>query len=463
MREGPEASEDAGAWAPGRRRFLGGVAAFGGTAALSGALALGGTEHRQARAATPHGGPPQPLALTHATLIAAPGAQPPRPGMTVLVRDGRIEAVGRTAEVPEPPDARVVDLRGKYVIPGLIAVHVSGSGAAADGPSGEAAARLSALKSARNGVTTVAGPGSPPVDGSPALWPGSVEARDEAAARRAVRRAAAGGAAFVGVHPRLSRAAYLALAEEARIRHIPYGGHCPDAVPLAEASDAGQRIVEHLYALLLATSTRDEEIRHGLARIDTSRIDTARTGTGTAGSRTAGNSGRIDGHPGRYRDWLRQIRRLEWTAVRSYYPDRADRLFDRLAANATWVAPSLAAHRSLEDRETDTPYLRGIRAHRLHLVAELHRRGVPVLAGSAHADGLHEEIEQLAGAGLGAAEALRAATAGPARALGLADGIGTVEPGRAADLVVLDADPLRDITAVRRIASVVVRGRLITE
>ncbi|MFC5145737.1 amidohydrolase family protein [Streptomyces aureoversilis] len=438
----PEEREGAGAWAPGRRRFLGGVAAFGGTAAFGSALALGGTEQQQARAEAPHGGPARPLALTHATLIAAPGAQPPRPGMTVLVRDGRIAAVGRTADVPEPPDARVVDLRGKYVIPGLIAVHVSGGGAGADGLSEGSAAQLS-------GVTTVAGPGSPPVDGSPALWPGSVEARDGAAARRAVRRAAAGGAAFVGVHPRLSRTAYHALAEEARIRRIPYGGHCPDAVPLAEASDAGHRIVEHLYALLLATSTRDEEIRHGLAR--------------------------IDARPGRYRDWLRQIRRLEWTAVRSYYPDRADRLFDRLAANATWVAPSLAAHRSLEDQEGDreedrgedrktgTPYLRGIRAHRLHLVAELHRRGVPVLAGSTHADGLHEEMEQLAGAGLGAAEALRAATAGPARALGLADETGTVEPGKAADLVVLDADPLRDITAVRRIASVVVRGRLITE
>ncbi|MCQ8768996.1 amidohydrolase family protein [Streptomyces telluris] len=427
------------------------MAAAGGTAAFGGALALGGTEQQQARAATPHGAPARPLALTHATLIAAPGAQPPRPGMTVLVRDGRIELVGPTAEVPEPPDARVVDLDGKYVVPGLIALRVSGSGAGTDDPSGEAAARLS-------GVTTVAGPGSPSVDGLPALWPGSVEARDEAAARRAVRRAVAGGAAFVGVHPRLSRPAYRALAEEARIRRIPYGGHCPDAVPLAEASDAGQRIVEHLYALLLAASTRDEEIRHGLARIGLARMGLARIGAGAAG-----HSARRNAHPGRYRDWLRQIRRLEWTAVRSYYPDRADRLFDHLAANGTWVAPSLTAHHSLEEGETDSPYLRGIRAHRLHLVAELHRRGVPVLAGGTHADGLHEEMEQLAGAGLGAAEALRAATAGPARALGLADETGTVEPGRAADLVVLDADPLRDITAVRRIAAVVVRGRLITK
>ncbi|MGK5549953.1 hypothetical protein ACSNOH_35380, partial [Streptomyces sp. URMC 127] len=79
--------------------------------------------------------------------------------------------------------------------------------------------------------------------------------------------------------------------------------------------------------------------------------------------------------------------------------------------------------------EQEAPHLPGLRAHRLHLVAELHRRGVPLLAGSAPGGDLHEELEQLAeGAGLGAPAALRAATVEPARALGLADVIGTVAP-----------------------------------
>ncbi|MEU8550113.1 amidohydrolase family protein [Streptomyces roseoverticillatus] len=402
---------------PGRRLVLGGAAALGSALALGGTAAAG----RAVAAAGGAGPPPRPLALTHATLIAAPGVEPPQPGMTVVIRAGRITAVGRTAELPAPPDARVMNLRGRYVIPGLIDSRT-------DIDSGD-------FPPVRRGVTAFAGPGSTPLDGVPALRPESVAVRDAAAARRAVRRAGEGGAAFVRVHPGLSREAYLAMADEARRRQLPYAGHCPDAVPLAEASDAGQRIVEHLHALLLTASTREEEIRHGLARIT------------------------VGADP--YRDRLRQIHRLEWTAVRSYYPDRADRLLDRLAANGTRITPALAAHG--DPQGPDAAYLRGIHGHRLHLVAELHRRGVPVLAGSTPGGDLHEELEQLAdGAGLGAAAALRAATAEPARALGLAGTAGTVVPGGAADLVVLapGADPLRDVKAVRRIDAVVVRGRL---
>ncbi|MCF3106737.1 amidohydrolase family protein [Streptomyces roseoverticillatus] len=401
---------------PGRRLVLGGAAALGSALALGGTAAAG-----RAVAADDAGPPPRPLALTHATLVAAPGVEPPQPGMTIVIRAGRIAAVGRSAELPAPPDARLMDLRGKYVIPGLIDSRTDGDS--------------SDFPPVRRGVTTFAGPAGAPLDGAPALRPESVAVRDAATARQAVLRAADGGAAFVRVHPRLSREAYLAVADEAGRRQLPYAGHCPDAVPLAEASDAGQRIVEHLHALLPAASTREEEIRRSLARIA------------------------VGADP--YRDWLRQIHRLEWTAVRSYYPDRADRLLDRLAANGTRITPALAAHG--DPRGADAAYLRGIHEHRLHLVAELHRRGVPVLAGSAQGRDLHDELEQLAdGAGLGAAAALRAATVEPARALGLAGTAGTVAPGRAADLVVLapGADPLRDVKAVRRIDAVVVRGRL---
>ncbi|MFF7728667.1 amidohydrolase family protein [Streptomyces sp. NPDC008001] len=256
------------------------------------------------------------------------------------------------------------------------------------------------------------------------------------------------------------------MADEARRQHMPYGGHCPDAVPLAEASDAGQRIVEHLHALLLAASTRHEEIRHALTRI---KIPPHPRGNRHYGRGPYGGD--------RHRAWLRQIHHLEWTAVRSYYPDRADRLLDRLAANGTRFTPALTALTAPAARShpdgpdgpedpgdgPDAARLRGIHAHRLHLVAELHRRGVPLLAAGTRPGELHEELVQLAeGAGLGAPAALRAATVEPARALGLADEAGTVAPGKAADLVVLaaGADPLHDVRAVRRIDAVVVRGRL---
>jgi hypothetical protein len=102
-------------------------------------------------------------------------------------------------------------------------------------------------------------------------------------------------------------------------------------------------------------------------------------------------------------------------------------------------------------------------------VREMRALGIPILAGSDSPAptvipgfGLQEELVQLVAlAGMTPAEALRAATLGPARFLGLADSLGTVEVGKLADLVLLDADPLADIRNARRIHAVVANGRLL--
>jgi imidazolonepropionase-like amidohydrolase len=74
--------------------------------------------------------------------------------------------------------------------------------------------------------------------------------------------------------------------------------------------------------------------------------------------------------------------------------------------------------------------------------------------------GLHRELERLVEAGLTPLEALQAATLNPARVLGLADSLGTVEVGKLADFVLLDANPLDEISNTRRIRAVVADGRL---
>lgn len=111
--------------------------------------------------------------------------------------------------------------------------------------------------------------------------------------------------------------------------------------------------------------------------------------------------------------------------------------------------------------------IRRIFAHRLRLVGELHGAGVRLAAGTDTGTGylvpgfaLHDELALLVAAGLTAAEVLCAATRDAARVLGLSD-VGTVARGQAADLLVLDADPLRDIRNTRRIHGVVVDGRWI--
>jgi imidazolonepropionase-like amidohydrolase len=99
----------------------------------------------------------------------------------------------------------------------------------------------------------------------------------------------------------------------------------------------------------------------------------------------------------------------------------------------------------------------------LELTGAAHRAGVKILAGTdyivAGAD-LHRELEQLRAAGLSNADVLRAATTSPVEYFGLEREYGSVEPGKVADLVLLDANPLDDIRNTRRIEAVIFNGNL---
>jgi len=102
------------------------------------------------------------------------------------------------------------------------------------------------------------------------------------------------------------------------------------------------------------------------------------------------------------------------------------------------------------------------------VVASLERAHVPVLAGTDSpmpgvypGYALHDELERLVDSGYSPAEALRAATLLPATFLHIDAELGSVATGKRADLVLLDADPLRDVRNARRIDAVVLDGRLL--
>ncbi|MEU1481242.1 amidohydrolase family protein [Streptomyces sp. NPDC005760] len=255
-------------------------------------------------------------------------------------------------------------------------------------------------------------------------------------ARCTVRQVKREGADFVKVYSRLSRETYFAIADGTVSGHPPSRGHCPDTVPIAEASAAGQRTIEHLHALLLATSRHEKEIRRLLAAV---RIDPREVHPSNGGRcRATTGTGRT---PSRAEEW-------------KYLPAwQVESWPDQLAA--------LNGGRTPEQRRQ----IRRIFAHRLHLVRELHGAGVRLAAGTDTGTGylvpgfaLHDELALLVAAGLTPAEVLRVATRDAARTLGL-PAVGTVARGQAADLLVLDADPLRDIRNTRRIHGVVVNGR----
>lgn len=438
----------------------------------------------------------QPLVIEHVTVIDVERGSP-LPDRTVFVQASRIAGVTRAADAQVPPGARVVDGRGKFLIPGLWDMHVH---AAKQETSGAAAPdRWYGTLFVANGVTGVremwgdmalirawrervaAGDSATPrivasghlLDGAPPVWRGSVVATTAEAARHAVDSLQAAGAQFIKVYSRLPREAYMAAAEEAKARGLPFAGHVPFAVTAAEASDAGQRSIEHLSRVLSGCSPLDEEITAENRRL----------------LMLVGGQDSVVG--------LNRRRRPELHA--SPESARCRALAARFQRNGTWQTPTLTVlynnsemgdpALAQDPREAYLPpaivapwnarraarlkvvspgqlaNAKAIYALDVAVVGRLFRSGVPILAGTDVGNphclpgfGLHDELVRLVEAGLPPAEALKAATLNPARYFEATDSLGTVAPRKLADLVLLDADPLADIHNTTRIRAVILNG-----
>jgi imidazolonepropionase-like amidohydrolase len=410
---------------------------------------------------------------------------------TVIVRDGKISAVGPAREVPVPPGMAVVDGNARYLIPGLWDMHAHVWKHAeqlqlplyvAHGVTGvrdmlswpdetEVGARTIEDKRAlRDRVDRgeVVGPrlmaiASLAVDGASPRFAGLApmfSVRTPAEARALVAHEAGRGADFIKMYNHLPRDAYFALMTEARARGLPVAGHRPYSVTLREAAAAGQRSIEHGRDFLYECFPGAAEFRAAMQA----------------------NEPR---HP-----WMKAM-------VEGHDAGACDDLFAVLAASGTWLTPTHVIRREdaladdpayrndpdaryihalyrffwrsdLEDTVAEDPSPTGRQAYRdfyakgLELTGRAHAAGVKVLAGTDHPISglsLHQELEELVKAGLTPREALRAATYDAAVFLGREATHGSVRPGRVADLVLLDADPRRAIANTRRIALVSVAGR----
>jgi hypothetical protein len=219
----------------------------------------------------------KPVVFTHVTVVDATGASA-KPEMTVVITGDRITELGPTETVDVPKDAEVVNARGKFLIPGLWDMHVH--------PFGFDKAQMQLF--ILNGVTgvrvmwgypgalkwrndiekeVVVGPrmviSSSILDGPQPIWAGSTSLSDPAEARQAVIKAKQDSYDFVKVYSLLSREVYFAIADEAKKQELPFAGHVPISVSAGEASDAGQRSIEHLTGILAATSTKEEDLHKG--------------------------------------------------------------------------------------------------------------------------------------------------------------------------------------------------------
>jgi hypothetical protein len=403
--------------------------------------------------------PPTSLAITQVTVIDTDKGVA-APDMTVVVRGDRILSVVKAGAVP--PGAQVVDGRGKFLIPGLWDMHVHLS-----------YARESALPVlAAMGVTYVRDVGSNlwEID----LWRGRIAAGEilgpsilragpilngqesnqyhlvianAADARMAARTLKKAGVDVLKTHRRTSRDAYFALADEAKKVGLPLVGHIPMTVSPAEASDAGQQTIEHTETLFEGTFAG----RNGQVRA----ADIAEWRASPAA-------------PALFEKFVRNGTVLDPTLVATGYLSKiidapnSDPRLRYIAASARKQFDQMLKNVPAEQKITLLPLLREGEA----VTLQMQRAGVILVTGTdlsvLHPPGfsLHDELDMLADSGLTPPEILRAATINCARLFSSSDA-GVIEPGKRADLVLLNANPLTDIRNVHEISAVILRGRVL--
>lgn len=357
--------------------------------------------------------------------------------VTVTIYGNRITGIGQTARVF--PGATVIDAKGKYLIPGLWDMHghlsYYGEGAlvmlVANGVTGvlDMGGNLTQIDQWREAIAagTLTGPrikrAGPFIDGPKkmnALRASFTQTpADEAAVRLLVDSLQAAGADFLKVHSRLPRPLFLALADEARKRRIPVAVHLPKEVPPQEAIRAGIRSMEHTESLLGDVIYIEQE---------------AVREKSTA------------------------------AALKKLYAGYARQLGTAMAAEEIFYDPTLISLYRIKG----TAYEQTLGPRLLPVVTALHQAGVKLLTGSDFAwkeagirpgYDLHGELALFCEAGLSPLQALQAATIHPAACLYMTDSLGTVEKGKIADLVLLNANPLKDIRHTKNISAVILNGR----
>ena|SRR5689334_1010595 len=395
-----------------------------------------------------------PIAITHTSVIDVRTGDV-RKDFTVLIRGDRIAYVGPAKSAPTFDGARVVDGAGKFLIPGLWDMHVhgflyvfsdfAGPLMIANGVTGARDMGYYIDTTLRWKRDIAAGKVIGPrlvtgvrVDGpvnKARFIAHATTAEDGARAVDTLARKKDGKprADFIDIENRLPRAAYFALAREASKIGVAFAGVVPESVSVVEASAAGQRSLEHEDDLMRACRNRSGSTCDSVIRT-LARNNTAVTPTLVKYQPLAHMFDSASTHP----DWAKYVPGL----VKGGWINRASNV-------AKGDSMSVRNYFSFDRTR------------------QLHSAGVKLLAGTDTPQpfvfpgfSLHDELGLLVRAGLTPLEALQTATINPAEFFGMQGALGTVEQGKVADLVLLNANPLENIANTKRIAAVIANGRL---
>ncbi|MCG8506274.1 MAG: amidohydrolase family protein [Sphingomonadales bacterium] len=450
--------------------------------------------------------PPLPtavaLAVSNVTLID-PATRTVRPDSTIFIDDGRIVAITGSQDAPDYAAAEEIDGEGRFLIPGLIDMHVhmaehpllarfSGPLFIANGvtgvrdmssdcwePRGDESVCVDDMRvlSARIEAGETVGPhllalSSDFVKGVayreelPEGAPDFYHPETAAEARELVRFLKKRGVDFIKSYSSVPPAAYFAMMDEAKKLGLPVAGHVPRAMDVLEAAAAGHRSIEHARVLLYDCSDYGPSYRASMAAGEAPDDETRLRET-------------LDGYnPARCKAVLDSLARFGVY----YVPTHETREMDARAGEAAYrndprlryIPEPLMARKwrgDLDETASVSPAVSALYdhfyRHGLTITRMAHEAGVPVMVGTDANDTMvfpgfsyHDELGHLAKAGLEPMEILRAATIVPARYLGREGEFGGIAVGMSANLVLLEADPLRDIANAAEIAAVIFSGRV---
>jgi imidazolonepropionase-like amidohydrolase len=391
----------------------------------------------------------QLIALVGATLIDGNGGKPTQ-NSCVIVRHGKIESVGKVDSLRIPAAAKVVDVNGMYMLPGLIDAHYHNEESLDLAP-----------QFLNNGITSVRDPGAwieaydalrnshrdiprlfltgPHLDTSPPAYPKDAYiVRDQAEGSLAVEEHVAKGATAIKVYFRLPVATIREVCATAHRHGIPVTAHL-EIVNARDAIDAGVDGIEHITSLgtCLIPPREAEKYKQKVLQDNNAR------------------------RRGRYE---------MWNSISLSDNRKADSLVAFLSLKNTFVSPTLAVfERQSVTGDSDSVEVNGFR-NMLKFAGQLVRGNVPLVVGSHSLVPFAEEgyayfreMELLHEAGMEPMEVIIAATMNNARFFRIDERLGSIEAGKNADIILLAEDPLKDIKAMRSVKAVMLNGVWVRE
>lgn len=408
------------------------------------------------------------FAFEHITIAPAQGKSARR-NHTVLVRNGRIEAVGPSSQIRVPLHAIRIGRDGQFLMPGLVDMHVH-----LLNPDHGVLLLASGVTTVRNmwgqqstldliaaiGAGEIPGPtiysSGPLIDGHDSVWQGVSIADTPEDARRLVAETAAAGFIAVKLYARLQEPAFRAATEEAHRLGLQVYCHVPDAMTLEQVLEIGVDSIEHLEGHEFALNPNAEDHSYPArervwAGADASLI--APLAARLAASRVW-NTPTLIARIGRARSYADMTAALARPEIQ---------LLDDQTAGF-WK--SIYESRRNTDLQRALAEAEAGHAVRMQLVKALSQAGAGLMIGTDMPNpfvfpgtSYHEELAFYERAGLSRQEILTLATAAPAAFLRKSDEFGAVKTGARADLLLLDGDPGADLGVLRRPAGVMAAGR----